>query len=91
MSATPEKSTPEMDPSWQVCAVWVGRDGARTEQQLHFPNYLDARREAVRLSGRLGMVGHDDRALQGLEIRGDFWSVGSPTRAEPGWEEWIRP
>jgi hypothetical protein len=80
-----------MDPTWQVRAVWVGRDGATTEQKLQFCNYLDARREAVCLSGRLGVVGHDDRALQGLEIRGDFWSVGSPTRAEAGWEEWIRP
>ena len=71
-----------MDEPWQVRAVWVGPDGSATEQRHQFGSYADARREVVRLFCHLGLVGHDDRALRGLEITGDFWSV--PDLAVPG-------
>jgi hypothetical protein len=82
----------EIDPTWQVRAVWLSRDGTTTEQQYQFHNYPDARREALRLSSHLGLIGQDDRALKGVEINGNFWGVtDAPVRAEPGWDQWIRP
>jgi hypothetical protein len=81
-----------MEPTWQVRAVWQCRDGTTSEQHYHFGNYLDARQHVVRLSSHLGLIGQDDRALRGLEINGNFWSVtDAPVRADPGWDEWIRP
>ena len=63
-----------MDQSWEVRAVWTDRGGARTERWYCFRTYADARREVVRLFCQLGFVQSDQRALTGLEIRGDFWS-----------------
>jgi hypothetical protein len=62
-----------MDQSWEVRAVWTDRGGSRTERWYHFRTYADARREVVRLFCHLGFVEPDQRALTGLEIRGDFW------------------
>ena len=63
-----------MDQWWEVRAVWTDPAGARTERWYRFRTYDDARREVVRLFCHLGFVQADQRALTGLEIRGDFWS-----------------
>lgn len=63
-----------MDQSWEVRAVWTDRAGARTERWYRYRTYADARRAVVRLFCHLGFVEADQRALTGLEIRGDFWS-----------------
>ena len=81
-----------MEPTWQVRAVWQGRDGATSEQHYRFANYVEARQQVTRLSSHLGQIGQDNLALKGLEISGNFWGVlEAPVRADPGWDEWIRP
>ena len=81
-----------MEPTWQVRAVWQGRDGTTSERHYQFVNYLDARQQVTRLSSHLGQIGQDNLALKGLEICGNFWGVlDAPVRADPGWDEWIRP
>ncbi len=62
-----------MQKPWEVRAVWVDRDGRHTIRLWHFDRYDDARREVVRLFPHLGVIGCDERALEGLNITGDYW------------------
>ena len=68
-----------MDQPWEVRAVWIDRGGTPTERSYRFNCYHDFRREVVRLFCHLGVVDTDDRALTGLEVRGDFWSAVAMT------------
>lgn len=68
-----------MEDIWQVRALWVDRNGNSTERLYCFTDPDRARKEVVRLFCHLGHVGADDRALTGLEIAGDFWTVDGST------------
>ena len=64
-----------MEQPWEVRAVWIDRGGTRDERRYRFSTYADFRQELVRLFCHLGVVDIHDRALTGLEVRGDFWSA----------------